>query len=241
MVKDKIISDLYTSKEFNDCIRKMEPRHLQEDLKSEVMLVLCEKEPELIEDLHAKGELKYYAVKIILNMIKSSESRFYRQFRRDNKQPFSSEEIYGVNDKTIIIADRLIEEKKNELRMMEVFNLFWYDKEMILLYLEHGNYRAIEDETTIEHTSVFKTIKKAIKKIDAAVEMRMLRYVPYEFGELVDYILRADRRQAIEYLYNVLHYFEKEYGNPPLIEEIKRRAKEREDKLKEQELKPNAA
>jgi hypothetical protein len=40
--KEQIIEQLYLSKNFNDCISKMQPIELQDDLKAEVILVVCE-------------------------------------------------------------------------------------------------------------------------------------------------------------------------------------------------------
>lgn len=80
--KNEIITALYESREFNECIGKMEPDHLQDDLRSEVMLILLETPEEKIKQLHERNELKFYTVRVILNLIQSKSSPFYKKFRQ---------------------------------------------------------------------------------------------------------------------------------------------------------------
>lgn len=81
MSKNEIIEELYRSKEFNDCINKMEPEHLRDDLKAEVVLILLETEGAKIKALYERNELKYFTVRIILNLIQSRSSPFYKKYR----------------------------------------------------------------------------------------------------------------------------------------------------------------
>ena len=80
--KNQIIEELYNSREFNDCINKMEPEHLRDDLRAEVVLILLETDETKIRQLHEKGELKFYTVRIILNLIKSKTSAFFKKYRQ---------------------------------------------------------------------------------------------------------------------------------------------------------------
>ena len=80
--KNEIITEFYRRKEFNDCINKQEPEHLRDDLRAEVMLILLETSEEKIKALHEKDELKYYAVRIILNLIQSKTSSFFKKYRQ---------------------------------------------------------------------------------------------------------------------------------------------------------------
>jgi hypothetical protein len=79
--KNQIIAELYESREFNDCIGKMEPEHLRDDLRAEVMLILLETDERKLLDIHANGGLKFYTVRIILNLIQSKTSSFYKKYR----------------------------------------------------------------------------------------------------------------------------------------------------------------
>jgi hypothetical protein len=46
-----------------------------------------------------------------------------------------------------------------------VEGLYWYDKQILELYIKLGNYRAVEKETGIPFPSVYKTVQKATKQI----------------------------------------------------------------------------
>lgn len=81
MTRNEIISNLFTGKNFCDCIKKMEPQHLQDDLKQEVILIICELKDEVLFDLHLNKKLEFFTVRVILNQIKSVTSKFYKQYR----------------------------------------------------------------------------------------------------------------------------------------------------------------
>lgn len=81
MVKNKILAEYWTLKEVNDAFAKMHPEELQYDLKAEVFLVLCEMNEEKLIGLYERNELKFYIVRIMLNMIKSDRSTFYKNYR----------------------------------------------------------------------------------------------------------------------------------------------------------------
>ena len=80
MTKNEVITNLYNSKNFNDCIGKMEPEYLREDLKSEVLSVVCEWSEEKVIGLHERKELDFYVVRVILNQIKSKTSNLFKGF-----------------------------------------------------------------------------------------------------------------------------------------------------------------
>lgn len=167
LTKNEIISDLFKSKDFNSCIAKMKPTHLQDDLKSEVILILCESSDDKIQGLHASGGLKFYTVRIILNLIQSNTSPFYKKFRSGHEElqqieTASNQEYAG---QVFSLSERADKEKSEDLALLEIENLYWYDKEIVKLYVKLGNYRAIEAETGIPFESVYKTVIRSCKQI----------------------------------------------------------------------------
>lgn len=196
-MRDKILTELFKSKEFNDCISKMRPEHLQDDLKGEVMLILCEMEEGKLMDLHYKGVLRYYTVRVIINMIQSNTSAFYRKYRRTSvdlnsllidpgciqdlqREIMDSGDSFMINHSKTLNAflehtsdntsyqldDRQL---KEGLALDEIDNLYWYDKEIVKLYLELGTYRAVEAETGIPFESIYKTVQKSCNQIKKKV------------------------------------------------------------------------
>lgn len=152
----------------------MEPAHLREDLKSEVALILCELDEARLLDIYKTGGLTYYAVRIILNLIQSNTSPFYKKFRQVFSQVSEAthEEDEKVNSEvknyvSLLTHDedfdiRLSREQLEQTIMGYVEELYWYDKEILKLYLELGSYREIEKQTGIKWTSCYDTVTIAI-------------------------------------------------------------------------------
>lgn len=156
--KNQIVAELFESKDFNDCLCKMEPEYLRDDLKAEVALILLETPDTKILDLHKTSGLKFYTVRIILNLIQSKTSPFFKKFRR-----FSSDTIPDLPAEEL--NGRVQRELTEERAIAIIPKLYWYDRQIVELYLELGNYRAIEKETGIPWESCYKTVQKAIKQI----------------------------------------------------------------------------
>jgi hypothetical protein len=65
--------------------------------------------------------------------------------------------------------EREAREDMEDKAMSEIDNLYWYNGEMVKLYLKYGNYRAIEENTRIPYTSAYKTIQKSLTEIKQKV------------------------------------------------------------------------
>lgn len=165
MGKNEIVEQLFISKEFNDCIGKMEPDHLRDDLRAEVALILLETEESKLMQIHASGGLRYYTVRIIMNLIQSKTSLFYKLYRQ---------QVIEITDKYIAGEDQDIEERAarediEEKAIKEIDNLYWYNSDMIKLYMKVGNYRAIQQITGIPYSSAYKTVQKSFEEIKQKV------------------------------------------------------------------------
>ncbi|HBT93704.1 MAG TPA: hypothetical protein DEB23_05510 [Chitinophagaceae bacterium] len=156
MVKNEILAQYWTSKEVNDAFDKMHPEELRYDLKAEVFLVLCEMNEDKLVGLFERNELKFYIVRIMLNMIKSDRSTFYKNYRNYSEfvdQDFVSDD----NDKTDMF-------EKLELNMD---GLHWYNKEMLKLYAIDfkKNAKELSRKTGIPYMSIIRTINKTKKQM----------------------------------------------------------------------------
>ena len=143
---------MYNSPDINEAIGKMQPYELQEDLRQEVFLVLCEMNEEKLFEMFEQGYLKYFIVRTILNMAKSDRSGFYKKFRQLYQEiPLSYELKKEEYDESLVTK---LEEG------MQV--LHWYEAELLKLYAENGkNLLAISRDTKIPYRSLLKTIRKA--------------------------------------------------------------------------------
>jgi hypothetical protein len=150
--RDFIIQEMYQSTDIGDAIGKMQPRELQDDLRQEVFLVLCEMDEAKLFEMYYQGYLRYFIVRTILNMAKSDRSNFYKKFRQVYQEiPLTYEVKKEDYDEGLM----------NKLEKgLEV--LHWYERELLQLYANNGkNLLAISRETKIPYRSLIKTIRKA--------------------------------------------------------------------------------
>lgn len=196
MTRDKIISDLFTGKNFCDCISKMEPIHLREDLKQEVILIICELPDEKIFQLYKEKKLDFYTVRVILNQCISNTSPFAKRYRQhhtgyvenyhvpDGNAELANGElatsdtlghikqldfIKHQHEDLIELEERQLREDIEDMAIDEIDKQYWYNKGLVNLYMKHGNFRSIEKETGIPWQSCYKTIKKTFKDIKQKV------------------------------------------------------------------------
>ena len=157
MVKNKILAEYWTLKEVNDAFAKMHPEELQYDLKAEVFLVLCEMNEDKLIGMYERNELKFYIVRIMLNMIKSDRSNFYKSYRNYTEYVDNDTEAEVNFDKSDLI-DKL--EKNLE-------GLHWYNKEILKLYAIDfkKNAKELSRKTGIPYMSIVRTINKTKKQM----------------------------------------------------------------------------
>lgn len=156
MVKNEILAQYWTLKEVNEAFAKMQPEELQYDLKAEVFLVLCEMNEDKLVGMFQRNELKFYIVRIMLNMIKSDRSTFYKNYR--NYTEFVDQD-YACDD-----YDKTDMFEKLELNLD---GLHWYNKEMLKLYAIDfkKNAKELSRKTGIPYMSIIRTINKTKKQM----------------------------------------------------------------------------
>lgn len=163
MTKNEIIARFYTSKEFNSCISRIKPLNLQDDLKQEVAEVLCGEEEWFIQELHTRGELKYWALRIIHNIGKSCTSPFAKTHRQFT---FALPSWYDViQEETETLGERRRREQLEDRALASINSLHWYRGELLKLYGKHGTYRKVANEAGVSFQSAQRTIIKACEEL----------------------------------------------------------------------------
>jgi len=79
---NKILLLLENSASFNKYIDSVHPSDLQQDLKSEVYLILADKKVEVLEQLVKDNKVEQFAVAIAKTQIQSTSSPFYVKYRK---------------------------------------------------------------------------------------------------------------------------------------------------------------
>jgi len=164
-----IITNLYLSHELDAMLSKFNAGGGQEDLKSELFLVLCEKPESTIIDLWAKNQLMYFCTGIVQRMIFQKNNRFHRRYRA---------EVYEYNDAVFEEPnDDSRKEREKQLQEMEdaiETELHWVEKAMIKLHQELGSMEKISKETKISMKQVDRIYKKGKEKIRTAMTGKMM-------------------------------------------------------------------
>jgi hypothetical protein len=157
MLRDKIIAEFWESKSVNEAFEKMQPVELQADLKAEVFLVLCEMEEDKLIGLYQRNELKYYMVRIMLNMIKSDRSNFFKNYRNY---------VELENDQEVASVESDPEEAYQKIEL-HLQNLHWYNRELFKLYALDfkKNAKELSRKTGIPYMSIVRSINKTKAEI----------------------------------------------------------------------------
>jgi len=186
MKKHEAITDLAVSKEFNELFKKIDPPHLREYLKSEVIMSLFETPDSVFE---AIKDLRYYAIRIALNMVYNRKGSFCKTYRSLHEIPMDHGIFIrildgyavgsGYNNKIARAAsvmpdafnmsfeDRESREIAEDYVVGMIDHLYWYNAELLRLYIKHGTFRAVSFVTGINHISVYKNIKKSLALLRA--------------------------------------------------------------------------
>lgn len=158
MTKAEILTAIYTSKEVDEVISKIRPDYLREDVKQHAFLILFEKDDQFIIDLHERQKIKQYVVKVIYNTINFSHNEFHSQLKRDKEVPM--ENINCVAEETDNEYEHLVQACQKGLE-----GVYWYNAELLKMYAELGNYRAVAEKTRIPLKSVYNAVEKAKEQI----------------------------------------------------------------------------
>ena len=149
MDKNKIIEQYWLNDEVNQAFSKMQPEELQYDLKVEVFMVLLEMDDEKLFGLYQRGEIRFYIVRTMLNMIKSDRSQFWKKYRNYTE--------YEDNEQVEVEQNSVIDIMENGIE-----KLHWYQKEILNLYTFEFNKNAKElsRKTGIPYMSIIRTLKQ---------------------------------------------------------------------------------
>jgi RNA polymerase sigma factor (sigma-70 family) len=163
--RDRILTDLFRSKDLANCIAKMEHRHLHDELKSELFLVLSALPYEKVIEMKEQGYLNFYVFRTIANMINSNTSRFYKVFRQSG---LNSYPVEYCGHSTAETPEALELRKEAELREEQdledmdkvISGMHWYHAEILKLYLKENSIRKVAKKLDIPASSIHETVTK---------------------------------------------------------------------------------
>lgn len=169
--RDKVLSDLYNSREIETALSKWEPAELREDLKQEVFIVLCALTPDKLQGMIERKQINWFIVGVMQNMIASDRSTFYNTHRwrekmlSDPRVNELGEIILPLNNTLIVHIEedgrKWVEEVSEALKTLDP-----YEEGLFTLYTELGaSCKPVAEKTTIPERAVRFAVSKARIKL----------------------------------------------------------------------------
>ena len=130
-------------------------KDLWEDLRQEVAYIVLQYDAEKIAELEVKGKqvFKFWIVRICCNQTNSKYGKFGRLY--GSLLPVE-DIIKFVKEEEPIDNSQEVADGISKI----VEGLYWYDQEILKMYVDLGSVRKVSKQTGIPHTSIFITIKK---------------------------------------------------------------------------------
>jgi len=164
-----IISQLWADPKLNEMLGKFNAGAGQDDLKSELFAVLCEKESDFILDLWAKKQLLFYCTGIVQRMIFQPGNRFHRRYRTQSYE--YTEAILNTTDE-VYNDDK--EKRLQDLETAMDKDLHWVEKSMVKLHQDLGSMEKISKVTKISFNQVDRIYKKAKEKLRTSLSGKLM-------------------------------------------------------------------
>lgn len=166
MTKTKIIEVIYKDPAYRNVCRNIATPALFEDLFHEVIINLLELSDEKIIEAKEKRYLKFLFVKIAHNSWNSKHSPFYKKYRHNDINE-TIDLVKGIEselDPELDFKEDTFQTFTDEIKE-KIESLDWYDKTLLKLYIDIGEFRKISVMTGIKYGAVQYTIQKTIKKL----------------------------------------------------------------------------
>jgi len=164
-----IISQLWSDPKLNEMLAKFNAGAGQDDLKSELFAVLCEKDNDFICDLWSKNQLLFYCTGIVQRMIFQPGNRFHRRYRTQSYE--FTEAILNTTDE-VYNAEK--EKKLQDLEAAMDKDLHWVEKSMVKLHQDLGSMEKISKVTKISFNQVDRIYKKAKEKLRTSLSGKLM-------------------------------------------------------------------
>lgn len=169
ITKDSIISQLWGDVKLNQMLSKFNAGGGQQDLKSELFAVLCEKDSEFILDLWSKKQLLFYCTGIVQRMIFQAGNRFHRRYRTQSYE--FTESLLNITNEDY---NKDKEDKLQNLEHALDTDLHWVEKSMVKLHQDLGSMERISKATKISMKQVDRIYKKAKEKLRTSLSGKLM-------------------------------------------------------------------
>jgi hypothetical protein len=161
-----IITHLYTSGKLRQIARQLATPDLAPDLEHELVIRLLEKPADKIEAMHDAGFLHFYTVRMAINLYRSNNSKFQRDYRHlEQREELQEHHEQAAAQGYDTRPDQLFQRAMEVMDTWAKDGAYPYDKQLFLLWLEVGNKKLIERQTKIPWRSISYTINNCKQRL----------------------------------------------------------------------------
>ncbi len=180
-----LITAIYVSNEVKEVLQRLEPADLRDDIKQHVFTELLVMEEGFIVDLHTRGKLKHFIVKMLYNTSKwRDRSAFKKQYGfletsvEDFERTAANEDDIDEDGKlyfSTVVTGSIENNERSQKELVEEIllalkNMYWYKAEVFKLYVRLGTYQKVADATGINLSSIFQTVRQAKNEIKTHIK-----------------------------------------------------------------------
>lgn len=165
-----IVATWYTNKEVDDCLRNRFPADLVDDVRQDLFEILLKTGEERILHLHNTGKMRFYIVRIIINLSRQQRNVVFKNYRPPHTD-FECDELQDdFNDPAVVKEERQRLAQFEQERWAAIDRLHWYEWEVFKLWVEMGSLQKVADYTNINHNSLKKTVALARQRVRQYME-----------------------------------------------------------------------
>jgi Rps23 Pro-64 3,4-dihydroxylase Tpa1-like proline 4-hydroxylase len=166
MTSKQIINDVANSKEYVKLCKTI-AKDYSDDLFQDLIVILCEYNPEKLEQINTNGHLKWFIVRILKNQFNSATSPFYKTNKEflDRTSQIDFSRIDLIDEEYDSSKDSLIEMCLKELDITNCTKDQYYERMMFKEYIEAGSCDKLSKKTGIYRKSIQYTVKKVKEEI----------------------------------------------------------------------------
>lgn len=163
------LTELYNSKQLNECIQKFVKPDYRDDFKQELFLILLTKPQAELRDIINQGNIIYYTVRIIINLSRQSKNTFQTTYF-DKKIDYDTEKVLYSRSPADFdtIGERQERENKEDQLLSELEGIdhkignknFPFYETLLRIVAEHGGIREASRRTGLPKSSIYDSVKK---------------------------------------------------------------------------------
>lgn len=156
-----IIESLFKSNEFNDIFNHIKQKDLIDDLRMEVIVIICNLSDSKILNLFNNNTLFHYTKKTAHYSI----SKTGMMLKKYYPSKISNDPYYYDAEYLLSIKERSLKEENEDKIMRLIDEMDLLESGLIKAYFKLGTYRAVSKQTGISLKTVFEYINRGAKTL----------------------------------------------------------------------------